>query len=427
VNGTWSNGASNGIFASLADWKALLDDLSEAITQSVAKDGQTAFTSDLQMGGNKLTGLAKGSAVGDSLAWEQLFSQGVETDIASAATLNIGAQNSNFLRVTGTTTITSFGTDYNGPRYLRFAGAVTLTNSSTLVLPGNTNFTTSAGDVIVAIPKATAGTPDGWYVVSVPSSISQYVTLSGTETLTNKTLTNPVINGMTGNTAVINFGSGQFYKDASGNLGIGTSSPGAKFEISSTGASGRILLNGADLPMITNGFDKFTSGAYSGAGRWGMFMEVGQLTMGCAPIGSFTFKHFNADSTSTERARIDSSGNLLVTGGGALGYGAGSGGTVTQATSKTTAVTLNKSVGRIVMNSAALAANTNVNFQLNNSLITQSDTLVCSIQEATGGVVYTVQAYCGTGFAQILVRNTGGSSLSEAVAINFAIIKGAIS
>ena len=88
------------------------------------------------------------------------------------------------------------------------------------------------------------------------------------------------------------------------NVGIGTSSPNARLEISSTGASGRILLNGADLPMITNGFDKFTSGAYSGAGRWGMFMEASQLTMGCASSWSFTFKHFNADSTSTERARL---------------------------------------------------------------------------------------------------------------------------
>jgi hypothetical protein len=193
VNGTWSNGAADGIFASVTDWKALLQDLSDALTQSVAKDGQTTFTSNLAMGGNKLTGLSNGNAVGDSLAWEQLFSQGVETDIASASTLNIGAQNSNFLRVTGTTTITSFGTSYNGPRYLRFAGAVTLTNSSTLVLPGGTNFTTSAGDVIVAVPKATTGTPDGWYVVSVPQSLVQYVTLGGTETLTNKTLTSPVI------------------------------------------------------------------------------------------------------------------------------------------------------------------------------------------------------------------------------------------
>jgi hypothetical protein len=114
-----------------------------------------------------------------------------------------------------------------------------------------------------------------------------------------------------------------FVQGSDGNVGIGTSSPGAKLEVSSTGTQGRILLNGADLPMITNGFDKFTSGAYSGAGRWGMFMETSQLTMGCGPNGSFTFKHFNADSTSTERARIDSSGSLLVGTTSAVGAAGG--------------------------------------------------------------------------------------------------------
>jgi hypothetical protein len=100
--------------------------------------------------------------------------------------------------------------------------------------------------------------------------------------------------------------------DASGNVGIGTSSPGARLEVSSSETSGRILLNAVDLPMITNGFDKFTSGAYIGAGRWGMFMEPFQLTLGCSTNGNFTFKHFNADSTSTERMRIDSSGNVGI-------------------------------------------------------------------------------------------------------------------
>ena len=101
--------------------------------------------------------------------------------------------------------------------------------------------------------------------------------------------------------------------DSSGNVGIGTSSPGAKLEVSSTASAGRILLNAADLPMITNGYDKFTSGAYNGAGRWGMFMEPSQLTLGCPTAGAFTFKHFNADSTSTERMRIDGSGNVSIT------------------------------------------------------------------------------------------------------------------
>lgn len=58
-------------------------------------------------------------------------------------------------------------------------------------------------------------------------------TTSGTQTLTNKTLTNPVINGFTGDSAVINIGSGQIYKDTSGNVAIGTASipAGAKFAV----------------------------------------------------------------------------------------------------------------------------------------------------------------------------------------------------
>ena len=166
-SGTWTNGAANGVLANLTDWEALLEDIVEAISQSVSKDGQTVLTGDLQMGGFKLTGMGAGTGVGQTLTWEQLFSQGVETNIASAATTEIGTPNTNFLRVTGSTTITSFGTNYRGPRFLRFEDALTLTNSSTLILPSNADYTTAAGDVLIALPKATAGTADGWYVASL--------------------------------------------------------------------------------------------------------------------------------------------------------------------------------------------------------------------------------------------------------------------
>jgi hypothetical protein len=166
-SGTWTNGAANGVLANLTDWEALLEDIVEAISQSVSKDGQTVLTGDLQMGGFKLTGMGAGTGVGQTLTWEQLFSQGVETNIPSAATTDIGTPNTNFLRVTGSTTITSFGTNYRGPRFLRFEDALTLTNSATLILPSNADYTTAAGDVLIALPKATAGTADGWYVASL--------------------------------------------------------------------------------------------------------------------------------------------------------------------------------------------------------------------------------------------------------------------
>jgi hypothetical protein len=115
------------------------------------------------MTGNKLTGLGAGSATGDSLRWEQLFSQGTPQDLVSATTTDIGAQNSVFLNITGTTTITSFGTNYNGPRYIRFDGALTLThNATTLILPGTANITTAAGDSAIVVPS---GSPaNGWRV-----------------------------------------------------------------------------------------------------------------------------------------------------------------------------------------------------------------------------------------------------------------------
>jgi len=155
------NSAINGVAATATDWNATLTDLAAAIQQSISADGQTPITGNLQMGGNKLTNLAAGSGTGQSLRFEQLFSQGTLTDIASAATLDIGAQLTNFLRVTGTTGVTSFGTNYNGPRFLIFAGAVLLTHSATLVLPTAANITTAANDALIAIPIS-----GGWQVVA---------------------------------------------------------------------------------------------------------------------------------------------------------------------------------------------------------------------------------------------------------------------
>jgi hypothetical protein len=143
-----------------------------ALTQSVSADGQTPFTGALNAGNNKITGLTAGAGTGEALAFQQLFNQGVMADIASAATTDIGVQNTNFLRVTGNTTITSFGSNYKGPRFLVFEGAVTLTNSSTLVLPGGKNITTSAGDVLILIPGATLGTADKWIVAAYQPAAS---------------------------------------------------------------------------------------------------------------------------------------------------------------------------------------------------------------------------------------------------------------
>ena len=107
-----------------------------------------------------------------------------------------------------------------------------------------------------------------------------------------------------------------------------------------------------------------------------------------------------------------------------LGYTAAAQGTVTQATDKSTAVTLNKPAGRITMNNAALATATNATFTLNNSFISANDTVILTISggQATAGSYNVFANNLAAGSVSISLRNISGGSLSEAVVINFAII-----
>lgn len=71
-------------------------------------------------------------------------------DIASGSSVAIGASPGEFLTVTGTTTITSFDSASAGiNRVVHFSGALTLTHSTNIQLPGSVNYTTTAGDVLV--------------------------------------------------------------------------------------------------------------------------------------------------------------------------------------------------------------------------------------------------------------------------------------
>jgi hypothetical protein len=108
---------------------------------------------------------------------------------------------------------------------------------------------------------------------------------------------------------------------------------------------------------------------------------------------------------------------------GQLGYTAAAQGTVTQATSKSTTVTLDKSAGQITMNNASLGATTNVTFTMNNSLISANDILVLNVSGgATAGAYNCWVSGLSAGAATITVRNISASPLSEAVVINFALI-----
>jgi hypothetical protein len=108
-----------------------------------------------------------------------------------------------------------------------------------------------------------------------------------------------------------------------------------------------------------------------------------------------------------------------------LGYTTGAQGTVTQVTDKSTGVTLNKSAGRITMNSASLASNTAVSFTLTNNLISANDVIILNVSGGgTAGAYTTYVSSMTTGSAVLTLRNLSAGSLSEAVIVNYAIIHG---
>lgn len=111
-----------------------------------------------------------------------------EITVASATTCDIGAVSGSNIIISGTTTITGFGNKKNRRRYVRFAGALTLThNGTSLILPGAVNITTVAGDTAIFQSEGTSG---NWRCVSyargsglaINKIVTQVITSSGTYT-----------------------------------------------------------------------------------------------------------------------------------------------------------------------------------------------------------------------------------------------------
>ncbi len=159
------------------------------------------------------------------------------------------------------------------------------------------------GAAIGDTPPANPGAGDLWwnsadgrmYVYYTDANSSQWVDLSAGGAGQYLPLTGGTVSGnfeytgtLTGGTGVINIGSGQFYKDASGNVGIGTSAISGKLSV-----DGSVYAGPGSVSGVAYGF--YPSGTY---GNTGMFSPAAN-TVAFATSGG-------------ERARIDSSGNVSI-------------------------------------------------------------------------------------------------------------------
>jgi hypothetical protein len=120
-----------------------------------------------------------GSGQTTANAAEDAFQQVAEVSLASASTTDLGAQTSQKVLVTGTTTITSFGTVASGTvRDVRFNGALTLThNATSLILPTGANITTVAGDILRAISEGSGNWRIRYYTRADGTSLQGYATV----------------------------------------------------------------------------------------------------------------------------------------------------------------------------------------------------------------------------------------------------------
>lgn len=112
-----------------------------------------------------------------------------------------------------------------------------------------------------------------------------------------------------------------------------------------------------------------------------------------------------------------------------LGYRAGSGGAVTQITSRATTVILNSLCGTITTDATSLAAAGEATFTVTNSKVAANDVVICCVKSGgtTPGSTQATVTAVGAGSFQITVNNLHASTAdTAALVINFAVIRSAI-
>jgi hypothetical protein len=175
--------------------------------------------------------------------------------------------------------------------------------------------------------------------------------------------------------------------------------------------TGDVSLGGAHLYLASGAIIDFNAGDVTLTHSANLLtLAGGNLTLGTNTLTS--------GSINSSSSILSSSSSL------GIGYSTGAGASVTQLTDRSTAVTINTITGKITTTNNSLAAGQNVDFQVNNSSVAATDTVIASGSADEVLVeVYGVAA----GHFHIMLHNLDSAAYESAAVINFAVIKGVIS
>lgn len=111
--------------------------------------------------------------------------------------------------------------------------------------------------------------------------------------------------------------------------------------------------------------------------------------------------------------------------GSGLGYGTGAGGAVTQATNRTTGVTLSTLAGAITTDNTSLAAGAAATFTVTNTTVAIGDVIALSVRSGLTTVQTNVRvtAVAAGSFDVTVENNHASTAETGAIVINYAVVK----
>jgi len=288
-----------GTVISSSAFNALTADLATGLSTAITKDGQTTTTARIPFAQGINSSLATDTTNGSS---GSIYTAG---GVGITKALYVGTN----ATVVGTLGVTGAATFSATPIFsaLTASSAVATDASKNLVSVTNTG---TGNNVLATSPTLVTpalGTPASGVVTNLTGTASINIngTVGATTPATGSFTSLAYSTTLTGGTGIVNLGSGQFYKDASGNVGIG-GAPTQKLDV--YGGAGAAI----SIIRAASGQNAFFSVGGNGNTFLSTSFDIVQDSANLAQIAQRANAPLAFSTNNTERMRIDSSGYLLV-------------------------------------------------------------------------------------------------------------------